>query len=356
MNRAAKKGKAIIDHLWVRQKRRSKRCITRRFVLISLIAIAFIYSFESSIASVISLSATRGHVWRVYFSTDSSTWDDVHGSTSAGNDNEGGIWNYSPEKIATQGSVGYLLNRRMKFYEESIASGNFPSGEISVWDASCNVGYFLKVLHSLEKSPMYVLNQMLSGKDTPEPEPSESGIAYTYYGTDISEVMIEKTKSNCPTCITAQFDLGLLKEDSWAKSAKSDERKDMIFKFGENGNLRPITSQSNDGPIRRIADDFPPAFHFVLVSDVLIYISWGGYMPLLLQKCALCRRNENVIREQRNLIENLRSITYNEIIVSDHQMNPQVVDMMGVFVEEGIAQWMADYSVWIIPGIASQLD
>lgn len=301
------------------------------------------YSYQSSI-NAISEIAQRGNILRVYFSTDKSTWDSVHNSTF-GNDHDGGIWKYTPEGIVMSGSTRYLLNRKKEFY---LAGGDLLSGEISVWDTACNVGYFLKVLQNLDESPINVLKQMLNNE---QPEPFYSGITNTYYGTDISDIMVEKTKLNCPTCVVVQFDLGLLREASWVRKKRDDEGN--VFKFDDTGHLMRM-DQSNDVEIRQISENFPPAFHFVVVSDVLIYIGWGGYLPLLLQKCSLCRQRPDVLEEQRNFIENLRSLTYNEIIVSDHQMNQLVVDMMSVFVEEGIAQWIPEYNIWIIPGTANQ--
>ena len=56
----------------------------------------------------------------------------------------------------------------------------------SIWDVSCNVGFMLASL--LKKHP-----------------------GAKHYGTDISNVMVETTRKNCPSCIAAQFDLGNLR-------------------------------------------------------------------------------------------------------------------------------------------------
>ena len=85
-------------------------------------------------------------------------------------------------------------------------------------------------------------------------------------------------------------------------------------------------------------------FDFVLISDVLYYGSWARWSPLVLNWCSACYDHILLPEIKINLFRNLKLITKREIIVSKHQNNMLVVDMM----KRNHFKYYEDYMVWII--------
>jgi len=132
-----------------------------------------------------------------------------------------------------------------------------------------------------------------------------------HFGSDISRVMVDATRRRCPQCHAAQFDLGHFRE-------------------------------AGAGYV------FPGTFDYVIVSDVLIYIGWGGWPPIVLRYCAMCR---TLVRpEQRRWLERVTALTRREIVFSPHQENPIAIDMLQALG----AQRHAHYDIFIVNGTAAR--
>ena len=123
-----------------------------------------------------------------------------------------------------------------------------------------------------------------------------------HVGTDISSEMVSSTRRRCPSCSTHQFDLQRL----------LDVLDDASFKPGRAG--------------------VPEAADLVLVSDVLYYMAWGGWPPVLLQMPGLVPPS-SLRASQALFFRRLRSLARVEVIFSAHQYNPVV---LGAFASNGI--------------------
>ena len=204
-------------------------------------------------------------------------WDSIH---RHGQLNPGGIWNYTQKRLEKTDTFRYLSSK----------------GYDSLLDVSCNVGFMLASL--LKSHP-----------------------TAKHYGTDISRVMVESTRQNCPICTAAQFDLGNLR----------------------NPGVSPQDMLHEVWPVQ----DVPRTFDVVLVSDVLIYISWGGIPPFFLRcECCCGIFRSWALSSQRRFLENVASLAKDEVVFSRHQGSIIVTSMMealGVPLENG---------VWRFPGTA----
>ena len=165
----------------------------------------------------------------------------------------------------------------------------------SLLDVSCNVGITLASL------------QRYHG-------------AARHYGTDISKVMVETTQKNCPNCQAAQFDLGRLQ-------------------FA--GSLKEMRTS--------LPSTWPTSFDVILVSDVLIYISWAHIAPIFLRcECCCSVFRSWALSAQQTFLQNIASLAKDEVIFSLHQNNIVVTTMMrelGVRLDE-------DRGLWRLPGTA----
>jgi len=121
----------------------------------------------------------------------------------------------------------------------------------------------------------------------------------SHVGTDISSEMVSSTRRRCPSCSTHQFDLQRLLDDA-------------SFKPGRAG--------------------VPEAADLVLVSDVLYYMAWGGWPPVLLQRPGLVPPS-SLRASQALFFRRLRSLARVEVIFSTHQYNPVV---LGAFASNGV--------------------
>ena len=133
-----------------------------------------------------------------------------------------------------------------------------------------------------------------------------------HFGSDISRLMVNATQQRCRQCHVAQFDVGRF--------------------------------QRPEGEAASYA--FPGTFDYVLVEDVLYYIAWGGWPPFLLNICGPCRRMAQT--HQRRWLERVKALTRRKVVISAHQENPIVMDMLralgatrdpeyGIFLVDGTA-------------------
>ncbi|CAJ1433379.1 unnamed protein product [Effrenium voratum] len=225
------------------------------------------------------LTSYRGGVWRAYLMPTEDVWDSIH---KHGTSAMGGIWGYNQSKLESSKMMMYLFE---KPYE-------------SIWDVSCNVGFMLSSL--LKRHPNA-----------------------QHYGTDISNVMVETTRQNCPSCVAAQFDLGSLRYSGISP-------KDVVHEAWHR-------------------EDMPKSFDVILVSDVLLFVRWGGIPPVLLRCTCCCEMFRRwAVPSQRTFMENLASLARDEVVFSYNQGNIIVRTMMR---ELGV-KWDANHEVWRVPGTA----
>jgi len=143
---------------------------------------------------------SKNMVWLNYLLPSASLWDEIHDGHTV---NDGGIWNYGSN---VQSELEAFIEERHPEYN-------------SAWDVACNIGYFLKRLAS--KHP-----------------------GRRYFGSDISSVMVDSTKSVCTNCVVEVFDLSQLQ-------------------------------YSNELPAH-----FPQTVDIIVVADVVFYMAWGGLPPI----------------------------------------------------------------------------
>ena len=184
---------------------------------------------------------------------------------------EGDVWKYSQKKIGLTGQVQYVVDKL-------VADNNNNEqhdAPFSVLDVSCNLGMMLK---------------------TVEAEMTAHNIDVNLYGLDISQRMVEETEKTCKTCKSALFDLSKL--------------SDVIEQGGS------------------VGVDFPSTFSYVIVSDVLYYLSFGNFPPLLFKLCSFCQQWGSVKRDERRLGQALAKLATKEVVFSNHQKNPFAKSIM----------------------------
>ena len=219
---------------------------------------------------VFTKSRQRGHVWTTHLVASPALWDWVHG-------NADDAWRYNSTKLGVAAVMKYIDDAH--------------KGYTSLLDVACNQGYHIGHLESTHPHARH-------------------------YGTDISSLMAERTRSKCKTCRTAQFDIGEL------QNRAPDRAPD------GGGPDAAASGTAARGPV-----GFPASYDVVLVSDVLYYISWGtpGFPPGLLSHCPICRRM--VRPAQRRWLAAVRRMARDEVVFSDHQDNPTVMEMFQSFEE-----------------------
>ena len=156
----------------------------------------------------------------------------------------------------------------------------------SLLDTACNLGHMLARLQQARPSAQH-------------------------YGVDISSKMVSATRLRCAECSVRPFDLAQLVH----------------------------TENTLDGL---------PTADVVVVSDVLYYMPYGGVPPWLHN--AQLFPKSLVRQSQRRFFGRLQAIARKEVIFSNHQNNPAVVDFLRV----NGATWLAGYGVWIAQGTAQQ--
>merc|ERR1719245_2425696 len=122
-------------------------------------------------SSFLPKSITQRLVWLNYlFGSTSFLWDEIHDGHTI---NDGGIWNYAAD---VESELERFIEDRHPFYD-------------STWDVASNIGYFLERL----------------ARNHPDRQ---------YFGSDISKVMVNSTRSECRTCVVEVFDINKLQYTS----------------------------------------------------------------------------------------------------------------------------------------------
>ena len=217
----------------------------------------------------------------------------------------GDIWKYDERKLGRTRQVKYLLNRlrsNMRSdgdgYGGSSNNGNSSGGvasenekanaggnksvvgSSSVLDVSCNLGFMLQTISS---------------------DARKLAIDVELYGLDISQKMVLSTEQNCANCKAVDvFDLSHV--SSRVEELSEDEG---------------------------IVEGSPSQFDYVLVSDVLYYLSFWSIPPLVFKVCPFCRKFPPVVEEQRKFGLALKTIAGKEVIFSDHQNNEFALSVLG---------------------------
>jgi len=210
-------------------------------------------------------------------------WDRAH-SKADQRQQAGGIWHYNITHHQKAPEVEYI-NQQPEF--ESLA------------DLSCNLG-----MHA---------DAILENRTAPGvPRPS-------IYCTDISLKVLDVGRRDgyCPDCKRGALDISVF-ADADAFRLHADK-------------------------MQRAFGTFRPRFDYVLVSDVLLYVPWGGWPPWMVQGKVICEkllkmRDEwlslcseivkklpGVAEAQRRFVSNLLSVTRREIVFSNNQHNFGVV-------------------------------
>ena len=146
------------------------------------------------------------------------------------------------------------------------------AGYASALDVGCNVGFMLARLQ-------------------------EANPRARHYGTDISPTVVAAARARCPQCAAVvPFDLAALLDEETARQAG----------------------------VHPLAAGLPTAVDVVLVSDVLYYMPYGHLPPALgrLVPSAWLRPS------QHRLFDALARLARREVIFSDHEDNPGVVDFL----------------------------
>jgi len=196
------------------------------------------------------------------------------------------LWNRTHEGHVEDGGVWHYGDS-VEQHLESFIERRHPSYE-SAWDVACNLGIFLERLA------------------VKHPERK-------FYGSDISTVMVNATMSRCPTCVAEVFDVNELQSTEFH-------------------------------PVR---GHVPQAVDIVIVADVLYYMAWGGWPPIM--NYVLPSSWTRVHRQ--TFWQNLKSLARKEVIISDHQGNTAVRQ----YLTEAGATFLAADGVWVTPGMSGKV-
>lgn len=199
-----------------------------------------------------------------YLLPSAGLWNSIHD----GHVKDGGVWHYG-EKV--EQDLENFIERRHASYA-------------SAWDVACNNGALLGRLAAKH------------------PERS-------YFGSDISEVMVNATRERCPTCIAEVFDVNAL----------------------QSSEFRPIAGR------------IPEPVDLIIVADVLYYMSWSGLPPLLNYALPASWTREH----RHDFWQHLTGLARKEVIFSGHQGNTAVKR----FLTEMGATFIASHNVWVTPGM-----
>lgn len=214
------------------------------------------------------MAISKHLVWLNYVVPIGGVWDAIHD----GHVKDGGIWNYSNN---VHQRLDSFLERRHPSYE-------------SVWDVACNLGLILGRL----------------ARTHPERK---------YYGSDISSVMVNATRENCPACFADVFDMNELQSSNFGLTL---------------------------GRIPQPAD-------IIIVADVLYYISWAGLPPFL---NGLLPQSWTISYQTR-FWRHLTGMAKTEVIFTDHEGN----DGVKQFLTKMGATFLPDEGFWVAPGTYSRL-
>ena len=191
-------------------------------------------------------------------------WEILHGQN-------GGMWKYGTD---VQSAVtAYILQSHHNYS--------------SLLDVACNQGFMLARLQRARPHARY-------------------------YGTDISKRMLLSTQARCSKCITAQLDLNQIASASLPSVSRA---------AGGRSDAKGSSGSSAGSPLPAT---FPTDFDLVVVSDVLYFIAWDGFPPVL---CNVLP--PTLLRAaHRRFFDALHILASREIIFSDHQGNKCVMDFL----------------------------
>jgi len=218
---------------------------------------------QGAVASELPIAISKHLVWLEYLVPSAAWWNVLHD----GHVDDGGLWHYDK---TVQHNLEQFVEQRHPSYD-------------SLWDIASNQGFFLERL--AEKHP-----------------------ERKFYGSDISSVMVNATKTRCPTCRTGVFDLANL------------ESPDNVS----------------------LPSELPSVVDIVVVADVIVYLSWGGWPPILntIIPAAWTRPH------REHFWRHLTNLARKEVIFSNHQGNKGVLrffQQMGATKVEknGVEFWVA---------------
>lgn len=202
---------------------------------------------------------------------------------------EGDIWKYDERKIQRTAQVQYIMRSlTADFKDVGMKNDRSMDDHLSVLDVSCNLGYMLQAISSGANKRSIDLN---------------------LYGLDISKRMVEETHKNCVSCLAEVFDLSTLDDaSSWPS--------------------------------------YPDHFDYVLVSDVLYYLKFGGIPPLIFKVCEFCRTLGFVVEREKRFADALSRLARKEVVFSNHQGN----DFAKSFLTNVGATFLETEGVYILEG------
>lgn len=220
-------------------------------------------SRSNASAEKLPLGISNHLVWLEYLFPSGAWWDFIHD----GHVKDGGLWHYGHEECSV---LERFVERRHPSYS-------------SLWDLASNQGFLLKRLAT--KHP-----------------------GRKFYGSDISAVMVNATKTQCPTCKAEVFDISAL--------------------------------QSRDFSVT--PGHLPEPVDIIVVADVIVYMSWGGWPPIL--NTILPTSWTRTYRE--NFWYHLTHLARKEVIFNNNQGNLGVLrflEQMGAtrIEENGAIFWVA---------------
>lgn len=197
------------------------------------------------------------------------------------------LWNSTHSGHVKDGGVWHY-GSSVQQNLESFIERRHPSYD-SAWDVACNLGIFL---------------ERLAAK---HPERK-------YYGSDISTVMVNATIHRCPTCVAEVFDVNEL----------------------QSSEFHPIPGH------------IPQPVDIIIVADVLYYMAWGGWPPIMNYVLPT-----SWTRGHRHTFwRHLKSLARKEVVFSNHQGNKAVTQ----YLTEMGATYMAKDGVWVTSGTSGQIN
>lgn len=211
------------------------------------------------------LSVSKVLVNLQYAVPSSWLWNKTH----EGHVEDGGLWHYGED---VQHRLGNFIEKRHPSYH-------------SMWDVACNLGIFLERL----------------ARKHPDRK---------FYGTDISKVMVNATKSRCPSCVAETYDLNELQASEFTL----------------------------------VPGHLPQPVDIIIVADVLYYMAWGGLPPFL--NYVLPPSWTHAHRDA--FWRHLTSLAHKEVIFSGHQNNRAVTQ----YLKDMGATFIPEEGVWVTPGMA----
>lgn len=246
-------------------------------------------------------TSSRLPIWICYlFPGSRFLWDsaqNVH--VDSGQNHGAGVWNYSSN-----------VHMEITDYIDL-----FLHQHNSVWDVSCNYGFMLQRL--IANRPQV-----------------------KYYGSDVSQAMVDRTAQRCPAATTFPLDLHVFAKGPVARS-HDDQPERSLAQLEQHATTEP--------QILPVAD-------IIIVSDVLYYIGFGGWAPIFFQMGAV--PYAWLERPFRLFADGLAAQARCFIVFSNHQNNPLALKFFKT-VGAKIVMFLTPKGrnkVWILEGSARGRD